>query len=68
MKINPHKLDLALAKACLSAKDLQKEACVSDVTLARIRNGAQQPRPATVGRIARALGVNVEELIEQEVR
>ena len=64
MRIDPEKLDLAMAKACVSSGELRAVSGVSDVTLARIRNGSQQPRPATIGKIARALGVDVREIIE----
>lgn len=66
MTINSARLTLAMSRACMSSADLQKEAEISDVTLCKIRNGTQKPRPATVGRIARALGVDPTEIIEQE--
>lgn len=64
MKINTARLNLAQARAKMSSKELQKKANISDVTLGRIRNGMQESRPQTVGRIAAALGVDVSEIIE----
>lgn len=64
MNINKNKLDLAMAKECCTAEQLVKLTGVSQVTLGRIKRGVQQPRPATIGKIAKALNVRVEELIE----
>ena len=63
MKIDVKKLDLALARQCKSTIDLHNG--TSPQTLKRIRRG-EEVKPKTVGRIARALGVDVEEIIEKE--
>ena len=63
MRINTERLCLAQAKACLSGKDIQSLTQLSDVALTRIRRGQQNPRPATVGKLAKALNVSVEYLI-----
>ena len=67
MKINLKRLNLAQAQACLTGKEIQERSQISDVSLARIRSGKQEPRPQTVGRLAKALGVSVEYLIEEAV-
>ena len=66
MKIDNKKLDLIMAQKCLSSEKLSQMANVSQVTIARMRNGSQKPRPMTIGKIAKALGVKVEDLIEME--
>ena len=63
MKVNPDRFIMAKAKACMSNADIQALAKVSSVSLARIRNGEGEPRPQTVGRLAKALGVTVEYLV-----
>ena len=63
MKIDAKKLDLALAKRCMNLSDLREGS--SQQTLKRIRRG-EEVKPATAGRIARALGVDVSEIIKQE--
>lgn len=63
MKIDVKKLDLALAKRCMNLSDMR--AGSSPQTLKRIRRG-EEVKPATAGRIARALGVDVSEIIKQE--
>jgi len=64
MKIDKKKLDLAMAENCYSAEELSNLTGISTVTIARIKNGSQRPRPATIGKIAKALGIKVQDLIE----
>lgn len=64
MEISKKKLDLQLARACKSLSDFRGEG-LSPQTLTRIRNGVSV-KPVTVGKIARALGVDPAELIETE--
>ena len=63
MKINNQKLDMILARRCMSRCDLRDS--TSPQTLMRIKKGLDV-KPKTAGRIARALGVDVTEIIEQE--
>lgn len=65
MQISKSKLDMAQARSQLTTKELQEKAKISDVTLARIRSGVQQPRPQTIGRIAAALGVDPAEIVKE---
>jgi transcriptional regulator with XRE-family HTH domain len=67
MTINPHKLRLAQARAMLTNSELQEKADISDASLSCILSGKQRPKPATIGRIAAALGVDPTESIEEEV-
>ncbi len=68
MNIDKNKLDLAMARNCFSAETLAEITGISQVTIARLKRGVQQPRPQTVGKLAKALGVNVEDLIEDSER
>lgn len=61
MKIDNRKLDVLLARRCMTVADLRKE--VSSQTLTRIRRG-ENTKPVTVGKIALALGVDVTDIIE----
>lgn len=63
MKINSTKLNLALARECVSMKELAEKSGVDVVTLARINKGKQTPRPQTIGKIAKALNCDVAELL-----
>ena len=51
MKVDRKKLELAMARACMNSADLPAAAGL--------------PRPGTLGRIAKALGVDPAELIEE---
>jgi len=64
MKIDRSKLILSFAKSCLSMREISELSGVGAVTLTRISRGTQEPIPRTVGKIARALNVTVEELIQ----
>ena len=64
MKLNAEKVDTALGNACMTYKQLAEQTGISVCTLARIKNGHQNPRPATLGKIATVLKVKVEDLVD----
>ncbi len=66
MKVNSSKLELAMANACMTINELSKKSNVSRVALTRFISGKCNPKPATIGKIAKALGVTVQELIDTE--
>ena len=61
MKINKSKYHLAMARACKSRKNLI-EAGIPLGTITHVGNS--EMKPATVGRIARALGCDVTDIID----
>ena len=61
MRVNRGKLDLALARKCMSMSELRD--WVAPQTLTRVRKG-ENIKPATLGRIAKALGVDVVDILE----
>lgn len=63
MKIDKKKLEIAMANACMNTADLQKAAEMPMPTLAGAISG-KSIRPATVGKIAKALKCNVTEIID----
>lgn len=63
MKVSIAKLELQMARACKARDDLRD--VLSAGTLRRIRTG-EELRPATVGRIAKALGVDVTEIVKED--
>lgn len=65
MKINNGKLEIELARHCMTLSALRSDG-LSPQTITRIRNGADV-KPVTVGKIAKALGVDPAEIIEMEV-
>lgn len=52
----------------LSLSDLAKLTKLSRVTINRIENGKQKPMPRSIRRLAKALGVNVQELTSEEAK
>ena len=63
MKIKTHTLETEIARQARSYKSIAKEAGITERTLQHARNG-REIRTATAGRIAEALGVNVEKIIK----
>lgn len=65
MKLNRKKIELAMARACLSLTQLARRADMPEPTVKNSLYG-RSVRPCTAGMIARALGVDVTEIIEEE--
>ena len=65
MKRNKEKLVLAMARACMNPQDLAKAAQMPPQTVNGFIRG-RSVRPATAGKIAKALGVDVAEIVEIE--
>lgn len=63
MIICKRKMEVAMANACMNPYDLCKVAEIQYQTYKRITSG-KAAKPATVGKIAKALNVPVENLIE----
>lgn len=59
-------LKLLRQRQALSLTDLAKISRVGRVTINRIENGKQIPRPRTVRALAKALQVEVEELTSEQ--
>ncbi len=64
MKVNKRKLEIAMARAELNRNQLAEKANIPLPTICTaVRRGTC--KPATAGRIAKALGVDVTEIIDQ---
>ena len=63
MKLNLEKIRIEQARACLKVNDLSKLSSISRTGLSKILNGERNPTPKTVGLLAKALNVNVEEIV-----
>lgn len=63
MKANRRKLEIAMANACMSTADLQKITEMPRPTINNVITG-KGVRPTTIGRVAKALNVDVTELID----
>lgn len=65
MKANKKALQLAMARACAGRKEISERAGMSEMTVKNVLDG-RSVRPATLGKVARALGVDPLEIMEQE--
>lgn len=65
MKADTNKLRLAMARACMNPQDLAKAAQMPAQTVNGVLRG-RSIRPATIGKIARALCVDPAEILEKE--
>ena len=65
MVVNNSKLQIALASACMNPYDLCAKVGISYQTYRRISTG-KRCKTATVGKIAKALNVQVQDIIELE--
>lgn len=65
MRIDNRKYQLACARACMNTKDVIEKAGVKRGTFSTCMS-RQGGSPATIGRIARALGVDVLDILADE--
>lgn len=65
MKANKKSINLAMLRACMNSSDVAASAGVPSVTVRKIMAGYGTTHK-TLGRIARALGVDPAELIDEE--
>lgn len=64
MKLDRNKFDIARARACMGQKDFEKVG-IPRGTLCRAMSG-RSLKPETLGKIAKALGVDVLEIMETD--
>ena len=65
MKANKKALLLAMARACVGRKEISERAGMPEMTVKNVLDG-RSVKPATLGKVARALGVDPLEIMEQE--
>lgn len=65
MKVDRKKIELLMAKDCLSTADIADKARITSQTVRRAISG-KQIKPKTVGKIAKTLGVDVTEILLEE--
>lgn len=66
LKLDIQKVVLAQAKECLNISDLAEKAEIPRTTISNILNGRRNASPKTIGKIARALNLDVIELLSNE--
>ncbi len=65
MRANTEKIQLARARACMSSNQLHEATGMPRGTYLNVITG-KGVRPETLGLVAKALGVDVTELLEEE--
>lgn len=65
MIFNKQKLDIAMANKCMTSNELQKKSTLPRGTFLKVIGG-KNVKPVTAGKIAKALEIQVQELIEME--
>lgn len=63
MKADRRKLEIAMARSCMNAEDLQKATNMPRPSLNNVISG-KSVRPGTIGIVAKALKVDVTEILE----
>lgn len=63
MIVSKKKLEIAMATACMNTQALCKKVGMKYQQFYRVSNGSNC-KPATIGKIAKALGTKVENLID----
>lgn len=66
MKFDLKKLQLVMAEKCIEVRELSKKTGVAESTISRIKNGKQNAKPVTLGKLAKGLGVQITELLKTE--
>ncbi|NFA43697.1 XRE family transcriptional regulator [Clostridium botulinum] len=63
MNLDLRKLKIAQAKACLSTNDIVEQTKLGRSTVSKIFNGSTEPSTKSAGLIAKALNVDITELL-----
>ena len=66
MRADRKKLELAMARACLAPAEVPERAGLLRATFNNVING-KSVRPDTLGKVARALGVDPLDIMQEEV-
>ncbi|MDU1602809.1 MAG: helix-turn-helix transcriptional regulator [Clostridium sp.] len=66
MNLDLKKLKIAQAKACISVNEIVEKTGLGRATVSKILNGVNAPSAKSAGLIARALNIDIAELIINE--
>ncbi|AZV58383.1 helix-turn-helix transcriptional regulator [Clostridium sp. AWRP] len=66
LKVNINKIILARAEARMTVRELSRVSKLAVSTINKIENGYAKPNPVTIGKLAKALNVEVEQIIDIE--
>ena len=66
MEFNRNALKLAMAEKCLTIAELSKKSGIGSDTIAKILNSDRMPNISTIGKLAKALGIQPKGLMRGE--
>lgn len=66
VKVNHKKLNREMARQCLNCNDLAKKCGLSNTTIYRLRLKGATTQGKTLGLVARALNIDIDELITED--
>ena len=66
MELKKRKLQILMAKKQMNAKELAEKSGLSHNTISSFLSGRRKPSIKSLGMLANGLGVDVEEIIEDE--
>ena len=64
MRLSKRKIEIAIADSLMKITEFSKKANLNFATVKKVLNG-KEIKPETAGKIAKALNVSVEELMEE---
>jgi DNA-binding XRE family transcriptional regulator len=64
LKVDSNKLILARANIPMTVRELSKASGVAVSTISKIENGHCEPNLITIGKLAKALNIKVQDLLE----
>lgn len=65
MKADRNKVSIVMAKRCFYIADIVKRSGLTEATVKNVIYGQKSVLPATLGKVAKALNVDVEEIIAE---
>ncbi len=66
MRIDKDKLLIAIANKCFTINDLAAKAKISRNSINAYMSGRKNPKPSTLGKIAKVLDVKVQDIVNTE--
>ena len=66
IKVNSKRLNKEMARQCLNSNDLAKKCGLSNTTIYRLRLKGATTQGKTLGLVARALNIDIDELITED--
>lgn len=66
MIADKYKVQIAMARACLTIGEIAKKANMPRQTVKNVVNGKRSVKPETIGRVAKALQVDVTDILTNE--